>query len=489
MEEREGLSGGARIVNRAAALGALALAALTLAALLLGGGDGYQVTVELSGASQLVEGNQVTVGGLPAGSVEEIELGDDGTALVTLSVDERYAPLPAGTAATVRSVSLASIAGRRVELTIPAGGGGAAIPDGGRIGLERSFAAVEIDQLFNTLDDETVRDLKHVIQGFERAGRGTGREANRGFRYLNPLLSGARRVLGELRADRGALEQLLVDTSRLSGALAERAPEVSALVRNLSVAAGAIGRQRAALAEALALSPAFLRRSNTTFVNLRAAIADLEPLVAASAPVAERLGPFLARLRTVARRAVPAVGDLDALVRREGADNDLTELLRLAVPLAAAGAGSGSPECGGEPATEFAAAADEDFTQGALGETACALRNSLPVLSNLRAYTPELVGWFDDFSASGTLDANGGIGRIAGTFNAFSQSADNGLPELLSPVDATVLFGTGGSGPLVDVGNDRRCPGANERDPGDGSVPFTDGGAVACDPAQIATGP
>ena len=44
-----------------------------------------------------------------------------------------------------------------------------------------------------------------------------------------------------------------------------------------------------------------------------------------------------------------------------------------------------------------------------------------------------------------------------------------------------------GSG--YDVGNVARCPGANERDPGDGSSPFTDGGTLDCDPTQLPVGP
>ncbi len=232
-----------------------------------------------------------------------------------------------------------------------------------------------------------------------------------------------------------------------------------------------------------------MREANTTFVNLRATADDLEPLIVATDPVAERLGPFFTEFRAAARGAVPTIRDLDAIVRRGGQANDLVELTRLAVPLGEAALGDGHPDCGENPSTDFGAAADDDFRQGAFGEADCALRNSLPVLSHFRAYTPELVGWFDDFSTSGTLDASGGIGRIAGTFNMFTASPSNGLPDLLSPVDPADLFGAGGSGPLIDLGNTSRCPGALERDNGDGSTPFTDGGRLDCDPSQIPVGP
>ncbi|MGI8460405.1 MAG: MlaD family protein [Solirubrobacterales bacterium] len=460
-------------------------------AIVLGGGDDedYRVTAEFRNASQLLGGELVVVGGVQAGSVEQVELSDDNRALITFSVDEPFAPLERGTVATVRSTSLAGIANRRVELTLPAEGSGEEIEDGSTLDESETVSEVDLDELFNTLDSRTVGDLQRVLTGLERAGRGLSPEANRGLRYFNPLLSTSRRVLSQLNSDREAVRRLLVDSSELSGALADRAPEISELVANLNTATGAIGRQRAALTSAIEKLPNFLRESNTTFVNLRAAADDLEPLIVATGPVADRLGPFFTEFRAAARGAVPTIRDLDQVIRRGGADNDLVELTRLAVPLADVALGEGRPECGDSPASDYEQAADDDFTQGSLGETTCALRNSMPILSHFRPYTPELVGWFDDFSTSGTLDASGGIGRIAGTFNSFSLSSSNGLPDLLSPVDPTDLFGAGGSGPLLDVGNTKRCPGALERDPGDGSTPFTDEGQLDCDPSQVPVGP
>ena len=48
-----------------------------------------------------------------------------------------------------------------------------------------------------------------------------------------------------------------------------------------------------------------MRRANTTFVNLRTALDDVDPLVEASKPVAQRLGPFLSQARAFAADAEP----------------------------------------------------------------------------------------------------------------------------------------------------------------------------------------
>ena len=198
--------------------------------LLLGGGDDYTVTAEFENAGQLVKGNQVVVGGSAVGTVNEIELGDDGQALVTFSVNDDYAPLQRGTVATIRSPSLSQIAGRQVQLTLPPSSEKRdPIEDGGTLTQSETVSAVDLDQLFNTLSPKTINDFKHVIKGLATSYEGVGPQANKGLHYLNPFLSTSRQVFAELNSDQAAFENLIVDTSQLSGALAERAPDIRAV--------------------------------------------------------------------------------------------------------------------------------------------------------------------------------------------------------------------------------------------------------------------
>ncbi len=392
------------MIARIAALVALVIAVVVAVLLLAGGGDDYEVTAEFQNASQLVKGNEVVVGGAPVGTVKEIELGPSGQALVTFTVGSDYAPLKRGTIATVRSPSLSQIAGRQIQLTIPASNqGGEEIADGGTLDQSETVSTVDLDQLFNTLSPKTIKDFKHVIEGFAESYDGVAEQANAGAHYLNPFLSTSRRVFGEISSDQRAFERLIVDTSQLSGALASKAPEVSALIGNLDRMMNAIGDRKERLALAVSQLPDFMRRSNTTFVNLRAALDDLDPLVSASKPVAIRLRPFLGQLRAASADAVPTIEDLSQIIKRPGKANDAVELTKLQVPLRESAVGSGSPDCGSEPTSldSLAKAQDDNFDQGSFGETVCALRNSEPQLSMFRAYTPELVGWFDDFGHSG----------------------------------------------------------------------------------------
>jgi phospholipid/cholesterol/gamma-HCH transport system substrate-binding protein len=458
-------------VGRIAAIVALAGALIVIAVLLFSGGSTYTVTANFENAAQLVNGNLVEVGGAKAGKVKSIELADDNTALVELEIEGDYAPLPGGTIATIRSQSLSGIANRFVQLSMPeADRAGDPIPDGGMLPISQTVSEVDLDQLFNTFDDRTIGNFRKLIKGFARAYDGVGPQTNAGFHYLNPFLSTSRRLFSELTADERRLERLIIDGASLSGAIAERSPDLEQFISNTNQMMGALAAQNQNLAGTIERLPDFMRNYNTTAVNLRATLDDLDPLVSASIPVAEKLQPFTAALRGFATDAVPTVRRLDAIVSRPGADNDLIELTRLQPRLARITVGPVRRNGARRP--------------GSFPASVQSLRRSLPQLAFFRPYTVELVGWFNDFGTSGVYDANGGMGRISTTFNLFTISPTTGAPNLLDPITPNEQFANG-----LTQDQLAKCPGANERDPGDNSTPFTDNGTLDCDPSQVPPGP
>jgi phospholipid/cholesterol/gamma-HCH transport system substrate-binding protein len=469
------------VVGRVAAVLALIGAIVVVLLLVLGGGSAYTVTAQFANASQLVTGNNVNVAGAPVGSIKEIALSDDGQALVKMEIsDEAYSPLPQGTHATIRSQSLSGIANRYVDLALPAEPGGGTIADDGTIAQADTTSEVDLDQLFDTLDKPTVEGVKRLIRGFARAYQGVGPQANRGFYYLNPFLSTSRRVFSELNSDQANLEALVVDAAGLTSTLDQKSPEIAQLVANLEGMLGTIGEEQASLASAVAQLPDFMRQFNTTAVNLRAALDDLQPLVNVSRPVARKLQPFTKRLRGFSRDAVPTIQDLNAIISRGGPDNDLIELTALQDPLAAIAVGPVNRNGASRP--------------GTLPASADALRDSLTALSTLRAYSPELTGWFDDFGHSGFPDAFGGIGRISTTLNVFTPSLPNlnvcGVLDLPPPIGSGLCQLVNPAQVISEIPGikfNRRCPGANER--GLTEEQLTQGGTVNCDPSQTPVGP
>jgi phospholipid/cholesterol/gamma-HCH transport system substrate-binding protein len=471
------------VVGRVAAVLALIGAVVVVLLLVVGGGSSYKVTAEFENASQLVTGNTVNVAGAQVGSIKKISLSDNGQALVEMEIsDDAYSPLPQGTQATIRSQSLSGIANRYIDLALPIHPDGQTIKSGGEITQVDTTSEVDLDQLFNTLNEPTIEGLKRTIRGFARAYQGVGPQANLGFHYLNPFLSTSRRVFAELNSDQANLEGLVVDAAGLTSTLDQKAPEISSLVANLNGMLGTIGSEQASLASAVGQLPDFMRQFNTTAVNLRAALDDVQPLVNASRPVARKLQPFTKRLRGFSRDAVPAIRDVNSIIKAPGPADDLIELTQLQDPLAEIGVGPVNRNGASRP--------------GALPASSDSLRDSLTQLSTLRAYAPELTGWFDDFANSGKSDAFGGIGRISTTLNAFSAGVPGvtcGILQILPPpagsglcsaLDPTQLLGALGISGLKYL---RRCPGANER--GLSEDELTQGGTVNCDPSQTPVGP
>jgi phospholipid/cholesterol/gamma-HCH transport system substrate-binding protein len=258
--------------------------------------------------------------------------------------------------------------------------------------------------------------------------------------------------------DEEALTEFLVNSSRAVTTIAERRDELADLVGNANQTAAAIGQENAALARALGLLPTTLRRANTTFVNLRATLDDLDVLVAESKPATKDLAPFLRELRPLVAAARPTIRDLRLAVRRPGSDNDLVEATR--------------------KMPQLQRAATPAFRSGRQ-----ALVRAQPVLEFARPYTPDFVGWLRDFGqGAANYDANGHYARIQPIFNAF-QFADNPAGGVLTPVPpANRMDG-------VETGVIRRCPGAATQRPADGSAPFTDGGDLDCDPSLALPGP
>jgi phospholipid/cholesterol/gamma-HCH transport system substrate-binding protein len=429
-------------IGRVAAVGAV-IAAIVLAGLILFGGGGmggYKVKARFLNAGQLVKGNPVQVGGVPIGSVKGIEITDDGQAEVELSIDDDHAPLRRGTRAEIRQFSQSGLANRYVDLKLPPDSDDE-IPDGGVIDTDHTVTQVDLDELYNMLDPETRRSLQGFFKGSAAQWRDMADEANIGFQYLNPALSTSRRLFNELTRDTPLLQRFLVDSSKAVTALAERRDDLASLIGNLNETTHALGSQKLALAESIGRLPPFMRRANTTFVNLRSTLNEVDPLVEASKPVAKRLGPFLSQARAFAADAEPTVRDLSVTIKRAGRANDLINLLQTFPPLAETAtvtknrtyAPGGSRHSVGE-------------TRGAFQESVDALKGGAGEIGFARPYTTDFLGWFDDFSTTG-----GGFDALGATARGFISMSEFLHKDSLAYKQY------------------RRCPGAAEAPAKDGS--------------------
>jgi phospholipid/cholesterol/gamma-HCH transport system substrate-binding protein len=428
-----------------------------VAALMFGGGNGYEVTAEFQNASQLVKGNLVEIGGQPVGKVKDISLEQNGLAAVKFSVSDDFAPLHDGSAATIRANSLSGIANRYVSLQPGPDTGADPIPSGGTIRADDTTSAVDLDQIFNTLDPATRRGLQQLIRGSATQLRGKGKLANASLHYLSPALSTSSRLTQELARDQVEFGRFVTDTAGAVTTIAQRRDDLSQLVGNANATTRAIGDENVSLNQALRVLPATLRQANSTFVDLGSTLDDLDALVSAAKPATRRLTPFLRQLRPLVRDANPTIRDLRLLIREPGANNDLIALLTK------------------EP--RLASLARADFPR-----TIRALQKGQPVVEYLRPYAPDFTGWLTKFAeGAANYDANGHFARIQPIFNAFTLTDTPSGAFLTAAPPSQRLSG-------FQTHRQQRCPGGATQPPPDGSAPYVEP-QTTCDPTTTPPGP
>ena len=446
---------------RIAAIVGLAIVVIALAVVLFGGDGSHKYKLVFQNAAQLVPDNQVLIGGQAVGSVESIGLTDDNLAEIEVSVDQE---LHEGSTAVIRATSLSGVANHYISIS-PGPNSSPALDDGATLDLGSTTTEVDLDQFLNTFPTPVRRALGQFVRGNAEQFSNRGKQANQTFKYFGPALNRTTAFVGELNADQNLLERFIVSSSKLSTAVAQRGNELSSAISHASTAFGAIASQNQALDQTLRVLPPFMRQANTTFVNLRAALDDLDPLVETAKPATKNLAPFLSELRPVLSKTVPVFKNLRLSASRPGFANDTAEALGF-LP-------------------EVQQRASRAFPHAEQG-----IEAFQPTLNFARAYTPDIFNGFGKLGQiTGYYDGNGHYARAQLALNLFQRTSSGEL-KAITPSEQYNAFG--GS-----AGVRRSCPGGATQSAADGSNPFTDppfaGSGVnpssECDPADAPPGP
>jgi len=435
-EEKSPAAGRGVTPARAAAITALAIAVIALAIVYLSGSGGYRYTLVFQNASQLVPDNQVLIGGSPVGSVESIGLTDDNLAAVKVEVSQQ---LHEGTTAVIRATSLSGVANHYISIS-PGPNSSPPLEEGAELGLASTTTPIDIDHFFNTFPPPVRRGLSDFIRGNAAIYAGQGKAANRAYKYFGPALNRTDAFVRELNADQNLLARFIVSSSKLTTAVAQRGEALSSAISNANTAFGAIASQNVALDQTLRRLPPTMRQANTTFVNLRAAIGDLEPLVETAKPATKNLAPFLAELRPVFSKLIPFTHNLRLTVSRPGKGNDAGELLTVLPTV-------------------------QQLVSKTFPHAEESIAAFQPNLNFIRAYVPDLFNGIAKLgTAAGYYDGNGHYLRAATALqNLFTYNG--GTLEPITKGQQFEAFGGSASA-------HRRCPGGATQSAPDGSNPF-----------------
>jgi phospholipid/cholesterol/gamma-HCH transport system substrate-binding protein len=435
--------------GRIVAVAALGLVVLIVAYLLFGSGGGATYHLIFAEGDSLVKGDQVQVGGVPVGSVTNLELTPEDKADVTIKVNSSLTPLHKGTTAQVRVPSLSSVANRYVQLSLGPNNM-PALANGGTLPATATKEVTDLDQLFNTLNPKTRKGLSEFIQGTAEQYVGEGKNLGRSTEYFGPFLAASDHFFDELVRDQPVFTNFLVETAKAVTTIGARAPQLSGLIEHADQTFGAIGSEQSQLAAGLKQLPITLRQGNRTFAELPATFDALKELVDASKPTTKPLTTLFAHLRPLLVTATPAVKNFNEAFNRPGANNDLTDIARILPTLY----------------KQLTTASPAVVT----GE-----KESAPITAFFGPYAPDLAGTLRTFGQSGAYyDGNGGYARVSPVFPSFALSGGNTLTPS-SPTQALAPLKTGQL---------RRCPGAATAPAADGSSPFVDNELLSCDPTE-----
>lgn len=348
------------IVSIAAAVVLLMIAAYALIA----ANTGYRVKLVIPSAAQLVSGSPVWVNGLPAGAVEDITA-QDGKAVVEISLDKQFAPLREGATSWVEWYSAV---GERVMQLNQGAAQNAAIPSG-NLYAPQSTKQVEVDQVLNALDPQTRDRLNSLIRGLNGTVNGREDQLRQTLDTAGPAVNALGGVLEGLGRDGQSIKELVQQLNQVTAIATQHRQDVAATVHNLTDMSAPLAAQQAKISETLRELPPTLQVAQNTLNDVPDAVDSANPLLKDLRPGTDRLVSVSRNLNGLTDDLRPAIRDLRPTLRSlRGTLDELPEFL--------------------------------DGAHDILPPIHRITERYGDAASFLRPYTPELVGWLQNFGES-----------------------------------------------------------------------------------------
>ena len=258
----------------------------------------YRLTAQVPNAEALVPGNEVRIGGVRVGVVEEIRpvSHEEGTttAALSLKLDKSVEGLPNDSTVVIRARSALGLK----YVQIVRGTADGAFAEGATMPLRAARPEpVEIDELFSTFDEPTRRAIRGNLTEFGNALAGRGPDLNEAIGAFEPLLPRLERVMRTISSPNAgiasffrALEQSASEVAPVAEAQAQMFVELDTTITAFADVA------RPFLQDTISKTPETLRTTSETLprirpflVNSRGLFVDLQPGTAALASSADTI--------------------------------------------------------------------------------------------------------------------------------------------------------------------------------------------------------
>jgi virulence factor Mce-like protein len=183
----------------------------------------YDLSAQLPSGSNLVEGNEIRIGGFRVGVVDRIGTTTKvvsgqpkAVAVIHMKIDKKASPLPIDTTIVVRQRSALGL--KYVQLT--PGTSKKHFKAGDTIPLTHAVLPVEFDDLLNTFDKNTRQNSRLALTGFGDAFGGRGASLNEAIAGLNPFFTFLTPVMRNLADPRTKLSEFFKQIGAVSAQVA-----------------------------------------------------------------------------------------------------------------------------------------------------------------------------------------------------------------------------------------------------------------------------
>lgn len=369
-------------------------------------GPDYNLTLLMPSAGTAFKNGAVMIDGQQVGKVTSVGV-RDGQAEVKVAIEDEYAPLHAGTTARIK---WASVLGTRAVELVP---GAETNPElsSGRL-ITGNAEAVDIDELLNTLDAPTRKDLQKLVGQLNKTLAGTKPDLRTTLAKAGPTVKAIASLLSAIGQDGPALKKIITELHGVTANVSANDAELAASINNLKTLTGQIAGRQAELSQTIEKLPDTIDSATT-------ALDAVPKPVDSTRTVLRTLRPSTDRLPAIAKQANPVLADVrPALAMLPGTLKDAQTLLQYTPGLVS-------------------------DANSILPTATSALEQADPMVSYLRPYTPELVGWLSNWNGVfGSRDASGHYARALITASASSFDQNPGVMPPGMKQDARPLPGS-----------------------------------------------
>jgi len=274
------------------------------------GTDSFELKGEFTSAQAVTpgQGQSVNVNGVKVGEITDVQV-EDGRAVVTMQVLNKYAPL-IKTDATMLPRPRTGLNDMVIE--VDPGKDDETIEEGSTVPTSQTQAQVQPDQVLATLDADTRAYLKLLLNGAGEALKGdNGLKLSAGLRRFEPFARDIARINSLLAERRQNIARTIHNFRLLSEALAHHDQQLAQFVDSSNAVLGAFADQESAIRASLEELPGTLRetlgalRSSDRFaVELTPALRKLRPAARAFGPAQEAIQPFFEQTTPAIRNQI-----------------------------------------------------------------------------------------------------------------------------------------------------------------------------------------